>query len=89
VTPAVPPGGQITVEVGAEHGLPDRERNGLMRWLLWTFHCRRGKKCADLVIDNIEPIPPPGTMFVVQYTCGGCGTRYRYDHITQRREEVH
>lgn len=61
----------------------------MKRWLLWNLRCRRGKLCADAVFTDIEPAPPPGMKFVLEYTCGGCGTRYRYDHVNQRREEVH
>ena len=24
-----------------------------MRWLRWTFRCRRGRRCANLVLDDL------------------------------------
>lgn len=36
---------------------------------------------------DVEPTGdiPPGATIVLEYTCGGCGTRYRWDSTTHRR----
>lgn len=48
------------------------------RWFLWTFRCLRGRRCAEAVLSKAEgPELPPGTVFVIEYECGGCGTHYR------------
>lgn len=46
----------------------------MKRWLLWTFHCRRGRCCARVVVDPISV--PHGATVMVEFTCGGCGTHY-------------
>lgn len=60
----------------------------MKRWLLWNLRCRRGKNCADVIIEDIDPVPPAGARIVIEYMCGGCGTHYRYDHVSQRRQRV-
>lgn len=55
----------------------------MRRWLLWTFLCRRGRRCADVVLEEMgmtnevgDPIDFLGAVGVIQYTCGNCGTSY-------------
>lgn len=55
----------------------------LKRWLLWTFRCLRGRRCADLHANVISA--PGDPVLHVDYVCGGCGTEYRYDTLTRRR----
>lgn len=56
----------------------------MSRWLRWNLICFRGRRCTHLVIDtdwgdNLDEVelPPDGTVVGFDYTCGGCGTRYR------------
>jgi uncharacterized protein YuzB (UPF0349 family) len=46
------------------------------RWLRWTFCCRRGRRCADVIVTNLDASIPPGTVAVVEYDCAGCGTHF-------------
>lgn len=49
----------------------------MRRWLLWTVVCRRGRRCANLVVDDFESDGvPPGSILRLGYECGGCGTVY-------------
>lgn len=48
----------------------------MKRWLLWTFRCRRGRRCAHLVLEPEGSQVPVGAVLVADYVCGACGTRY-------------
>lgn len=53
---------------------------GWRRWLLWTFRCRRGRRCANVVFDGFDPdgdYPPAGALVTFDYTCHSCETPYR------------
>jgi hypothetical protein len=39
--------------------------------------CFRGRRCANLVLLDLEEDAPTGAVLMVEYTCGSCGTRYR------------
>jgi hypothetical protein len=55
-------------------GIPHTPGGGAMkRWLLWNLRCLRGRRCARIVI-GLEA--PEGIHIAVEFTCGGCGTRY-------------
>lgn len=47
------------------------------RWILWNVRCRRGRRCANLVVNELGGDPPPGSVVMMDYTCAGCGTRYQ------------
>lgn len=59
----------------------------MRRWFLWNFLCLRGRNCADLTATPEDSLPPD-TALVVEFTCGGCGTRYRWNSRTFKRERV-
>jgi len=50
------------------------------RWLLWNLRCLRGRRCARLEVLNVE-FPLPGSVFQMDYLCGGCGTLYRSEAL--------
>lgn len=49
----------------------------MKRWFLWNFYCLRGRRCANLVPEPEQSMLPPGVLLHMNYTCGGCGTKYK------------
>lgn len=47
----------------------------MKRYLLWTFRCLRGRRCADMQVSDAS-FPMPGVTIIMDYSCGGCGTHY-------------
>jgi hypothetical protein len=49
----------------------------MRRWIRWNVRCRRGRRCAKLVVDECEM--PEGVSLTVflDYRCAACGTHYR------------
>lgn len=47
----------------------------MKRWFLYTFYCLRGRRCANLVPEDAHL--PFGATLHMDYTCGGCGTKYK------------
>lgn len=61
----------------------------MRRWLLWNLRCLRGRRCARLTIDAIEPAELPALAVVqLDYTCGGCKTNYLLEAFTVDGELV-
>jgi hypothetical protein len=69
----------------------------MKRWLLWNLHCLRGRRCADCVIVNPDDLQAQlDEHFVaeqranigIDYTCGGCGTNYRWDLLSRQRVRI-
>lgn len=58
----------------------------MIRWLLWNLNCLRGRRCADMLLD--ETFVPQeieesiaGTVVSMTFLCKGCGTVYRRDSM--------
>lgn len=49
----------------------------MTRWLRWTFLCWRGRRCADIVLGELQGDPPTGALVVIEYNCCRCRTPYR------------
>jgi len=58
----------------------------MRRWLLWNFHCLRGRRCADVVADVVTVPGDPALM--IAYVCGGCRTTYVWNSHTRTRARV-
>lgn len=44
-------------------------------WLGWNLYCRRGRRCVDVQIGRVF-VGEPGSLFCLEWRCGGCGSRY-------------
>lgn len=53
----------------------------MTRWLRWNLICLRGRRCADIVMDDYDQPDDPemfrGMIVRMEYVCGNCDTRYR------------
>jgi len=59
---------------------------GVKRWLALhrVWPCLFGLRCARIVSKTKEPLPP-GVYVQAEYTCAGCGSRYRGDGWNRER----
>lgn len=53
----------------------------MKRWLLWNLYCLRGRRCADLVVDMVDPRVAVDSILINDFTCGSCGTHYRREAL--------
>lgn len=53
----------------------------------YRWRCRRGERCARLVVTDGEA--PDGSVLHVVYTCARCGTIYDQEVLIQSGQVVH
>lgn len=55
--------------------------------LAYRYRCKRGERCARLVVAGGEL--PPGAVVHVTYCCAGCGTIYDQEVLIHDDQVVH
>lgn len=73
---------RLDLHGAAAPAVPLRAR--VVRWLRWNVRCHRGRRCANLVVEDWGTARPGTTVTaVLNYSCGACGTEYREEVLLE------